>query len=194
MHGVTDGTRTRDFQGHILALYQLNYGHHELRLRMLAEPIAPTVQYLPPTLHPMTAPSEEGLRVTPSLLIPDAELVWRYSASGGPGGQHANTANTRAEVVWDIANSPTISESQRERLVAKLGDEVRVVATDERSQLRNRNLASARLAERVRGALHVPRSRRATRPTRGSVQRRLSAKSRNAEVKSQRRRPPDGGD
>ena len=142
----------------------------------------------------MTPSPEDGLRVTPSLLIPTAELQWRFSASGGPGGQHANTANTRAEVVWDIANSPSLNDSQRSRLLAKLGDELRVVATDERSQLRNRTLAATRLAQRVREAMHVPRARRATRPTKGSVQRRLGAKARNSEVKSQRRRPPDASD
>lgn len=136
---------------------------------------------------------EDGLRVTASLLIPESELTWRFSASGGPGGQHANTSNTRAEVVWDIANSPSLRDTHRERLLARLGEEVRVAADDERSQLRNRNLARQRLAQKVRESLHVPRTRRATKPTKGSVERRLQAKTRTSQVKAQRRGRPDHG-
>ena len=142
----------------------------------------------------MAANPADGLRVTSSLIIPEAELTWRYSASGGPGGQHANTANTRAEVVWDIEASGVLSDSQRSRLLAKLGTEVRVVADDERSQLRNRTLAASRLSERIATALHVPRTRRATRPGKGAVERRLSSKARQSDLKSQRRSRPDPSD
>src|SRR5580692_173435 len=113
----------------------------------------------------------EDIQVTPSLRIPLEELSWRFTGSGGPGGQHANTSNTRVELVWDIAASTAVSDAQRERLVAKLGAVVRVVASGERSQIRNRELAMARLEERVAKALHVAPSRRPTRPTRGSQER-----------------------
>ena len=130
------------------------------------------------------------LRVSPTLVIPLAELTWRFSRSGGPGGQHANTANTRAEVRFDIAGSPSLGPRQRARLRERLGDEVRVVASDERSQARNRDLALRRLADRLSDGLRVDAPRRATRPTKASVQRRLQDKRRQASRKADRRRPP----
>ena len=130
------------------------------------------------------------LRVSPTLVIPLSELSWRFSRSGGPGGQHANTADTRAEVRFDVAGSPSLGPRQRARLLDRLGPEVRVVASDERSQARNRDLAQRRLAERRHDALRVEAPRRATRPTRASVQRRLKDKRRQADRKADRRRPP----
>jgi len=130
------------------------------------------------------------LRVSPTLVIPLAELTWRFSRSGGPGGQHANTADTRAEVRFDIAGSPSLGPRQRARLRERLGDEVRVVASDERSQARNRDLALRRLADRLSDGLRVDAPRRATRPTKASVQRRLQDKRRQASRKADRRRPP----
>ena len=130
------------------------------------------------------------LRVSPTLVIPLAELSWRFSRSGGPGGQHANTADTRVEVRFDIAGSPSLGPRQRARLLERLGPEVRVVASDERSQARNRDLAQRRLADRLREALRVEAPRRATKPTRASVQRRLQDKRRRADRKADRRRPP----
>jgi len=132
---------------------------------------------------------DDDLVVNRSLVIPASELEWRFSASSGPGGQSVNTSNSRAEVRFDIATSPSLNDSQRTRLVAKLGDEVRVVSQTERSQLRNRTAARERLAQRLREALVVPRPRRPTRPTRGSVERRLDSKSRRAETKRDRRPP-----
>ncbi len=129
--------------------------------------------------------------VTRSLTIPAAELRWRFSRSGGPGGQHANTADTRAEVRFDVAGSPSLGPRQRARLLERLGPEVRVVADDERSQARNRALALERLAARLAGALRVEAPRRPTRPTRASRERRLDAKRRHAERKRLRRPPPD---
>ena len=108
-----------------------------------------------------------------TLSIPWDELEWRFTGSGGPGGQHANTANTRVELRFDIAASPSLGPRQRDRLLARFGPVLRVVASDERSQARNRDLALARMADRLAGALHVPRSRRATRPSRASVERRI---------------------
>ena len=135
-------------------------------------------------------PDDPGsLRVSGSLRIPDAELVWRFSRSGGPGGQHANTADTRAEVRFDIAGSPTLGPRQRARLLERFGSEVRVVAADERSQARNRALARQRLAERLADALRVATPRTATRPSRASVERRLQAKRRRSARKADRRRP-----
>lgn len=133
------------------------------------------------------------LVVSRTCVIPLSELRWRFSRSGGPGGQHANTSDTRAEVIFDVERSPSLGPRQRDRLLAKLGPEVRVVASDERSQTRNRELALARLRERIAAALHVDRPRTATRPTRGSKERRLADKRRNAERKRDRR-PGDVGE
>ncbi len=134
----------------------------------------------------------ELLRVSPSCAIPLEELEWRFSASGGPGGQHANTANTRAEVRFDIAGSPSLGPRQRARLVERLGPEVRVVASDERSQARNRQLALERLAARLAEALKVQTPRRPTKPTQASQRERVEAKRRRGEVKRGRARPgPD---
>jgi len=129
------------------------------------------------------------LRVSPSLSIPVHELRWRFSRSGGPGGQHANTADTRVELRFDIAGSPSLGPRQRARLLERLGPEVRVVASDERSQARNRDLAQRRLADRLRTALRVDAPRRPTKPTRASVRRRLKDKRRQADRKADRRRP-----
>lgn len=129
------------------------------------------------------------LRVSSSLTIPLEELSWRFSRSGGPGGQHANTADTRVEVRFDVATSPSLGPRQRARLLDRLGPEVRVVAADERSQARNRERALERLAGRLAAALRVETPRRATRPTAASVERRLEAKRRRADRKAARRRP-----
>jgi ribosome-associated protein len=134
------------------------------------------------------------LQVTRTLAIPIDELEWRFTASGGPGGQHANTANTRVELLFDIAHSPSLSAVQRDRLLACFGPELRVVARDERSQTRNRDLALARMASRLAAALKVPRVRRPTRPGRAAKERRLGAKHHQAVRKRDRatdRRPGD---
>jgi ribosome-associated protein len=131
---------------------------------------------------------EDVLRVTRSLSVPLSELSWRFSASGGPGGQHANTSNTRAEVRFDVATSPSLGPRQRARLLDRLGPEVRVVASDERSQARNRALALERLAFRLADALRVEPTRTATKPTRASQRRRVDAKRRRSETKQLRGR------
>jgi ribosome-associated protein len=136
-------------------------------------------------------PDDDPLRVTRSLSIPAGELTWRFTASGGPGGQHANTANTKAEVHFDIAASPSLGPRQRERLLARFGPELRVVASGTRSQGRNRAEARQRLAELLAGALHVERSRVATRPGKAAVERRLDAKHRRSDIKRDRRRRYD---
>lgn len=127
------------------------------------------------------------LAVTASCKIPLDELSWRFSASGGPGGQHANKTATRAEVTFDIENSPSLGPRQRARLLEKIGPVARVAVDEERSQLRNRALATERLVGRLRNALAVEKPRRPTRPTLGSKERRLEDKRRQSERKSRRR-------
>jgi ribosome-associated protein len=115
------------------------------------------------------------------------ELTWRFSASGGPGGQHVNTSNTRAEVTFDVAGSPTLADWARERLTGRLGPVVTVAASDRRSQARNRELALARLAAKLAAALEVAPARRPTRPTLAAQKRRVEAKRRRGALKRDRR-------
>ncbi|HEX6597543.1 MAG TPA: alternative ribosome rescue aminoacyl-tRNA hydrolase ArfB [Acidimicrobiales bacterium] len=129
------------------------------------------------------------LRVSRSCAIDVDELEWRFSGSGGPGGQHANTANTRVEVRFDVAGSPSLGPRQRARLLEKLGPVVRVVASDERSQARNRALALERLVARLAEGLHVEAPRVATKPSRAKKRARLDDKRRRSEVKRGRARP-----
>jgi len=139
----------------------------------------------------MLAGVAETLRVTRTCTIPLDELEWRFTGSGGPGGQHANTSNTRAEVRFNIADSPSLGPRQRARLLERLGPVVRVAASDERSQARNRALALERLRSRLAEALRVQRERRPTAPTTASQQRRLESKRRRSQTKRQRARPTD---
>lgn len=127
------------------------------------------------------------LRVTPSVAIPLGELEWRFSGSGGPGGQHANTANTRVELRFDLEQSTAFSARQRSLLIDRLGSAVRIVVSEERSQLRNREIAQRRLAERIGEALREQPRRVGTKPTRGSKERRLQAKREQSATKRQRR-------
>lgn len=127
--------------------------------------------------------------IAPHFTIPDAELTERFTASGGPGGQHANKAATRVELVWSIDDSVVITDAQRAKLEAHFGSTARIVVDDERSQLRNREIAEQRLAERVRTALTPVRKRRPTKPTRGSQRRRVDAKRKNSQRKQLRQRP-----
>ena len=128
------------------------------------------------------------LKVSRSVSIPLDELSWRFSASGGPGGQHANTSNTRAEVRFDIAGSPSLGPVQRSRLLDRLGPEIRVTASDERSQARNRSLALERLRDKLADGLRVDAPRRPTKPSRGARQRRLEAKNQRGQLKKGRSR------
>ena len=130
------------------------------------------------------------LRVTRSCAIPDDELQWRFTGSGGPGGQHANTANTKAEVRFDIAASPSLGPRQKERLLSKLGPVVRVAASDTRSQSQNRDLALERLRLKLAEALKVEAPRHDTRPTRSSKVRRIEDKRRRSDVKRSRSQRP----
>lgn len=126
------------------------------------------------------------------LVIPAGEITERFSASGGPGGQHANRSNTRVELRFDIAASEVLSNVERDKLTAAFGGDIRVVVDDERSQTRNREIARERLTGRIRMALTPTRPRRPTRPTKGSKARRLDAKRRRGEVKRTRQRPGQG--
>jgi ribosome-associated protein len=129
------------------------------------------------------------LRVTPSCSIPLDELEWHVSRSGGPGGQHANTSDTRVEVRFPIAASPSLGPRQRARLLERLGPVARATASDTRSQARNRELALERLRTRIAEGLRVAPDRRRTTPTRAATQARLDAKRRQATRKRERRRP-----
>jgi len=131
------------------------------------------------------------LRINRELEIPLAEITLRASRSSGPGGQHANVTSSRVEASFEVESSPSLSEAQRERVLARVGPRIVAVAQDERSQARNRELALERLAGRLRDALFVPRTRRATRPTAASRERRLAAKRRESERKRDRRPPED---
>ncbi len=121
--------------------------------------------------------------------VPENEIEFRFTASGGPGGQHANRSNTKVDAVFRLDESATMPAALRERVRARLGDVVRVTVDDERSQLRNREIAVERLRGRVRNAGVVEKTRRATKPTRGSQRRRVEGKRRRSEVKRNRRRP-----
>ena len=129
------------------------------------------------------------LQIRPGLAIPLHEIELRTSRSSGPGGQHANVTASRVEAVFDVTSSETLSEAQKSRITARCGPRVTASAQDTRSQLRNRELALARLAERLDHALAVRRPRRPTRPTKASKQRRVDAKKRRGEIKRARRRP-----
>jgi ribosome-associated protein len=137
---------------------------------------------------------EGFLRVTPTCRIALDELDWRTTRPGGPGGQHANTSDTRVEVRFDVAASPSLGPRQRARLLDRLGPVVRATASDTRSQARNRELALERLRDRVADALRVRPARRATTPSAAARQRRLDAKRRQSARKRDRRPPRPHGD
>jgi ribosome-associated protein len=135
-----------------------------------------------------------SVKVAPGVRVPLAELSWRFSASGGPGGQHVNTSNTRAEVRFDAGSSPSLPEWARQRIVERLGPVVVVAASDERSQARNRSLALDRLMARLARALEVDPPRKRTRPTVASQRRRVEAKRRQGRRKRDRRFEGDTDD
>jgi ribosome-associated protein len=136
---------------------------------------------------PRPADQGNGLAVGQRFVIPAHELQWRFSASGGPGGQHVNTSNTRAELTFDIARSSVLRPWHRATLTEHYGDALRVVASDERSQSRNRVLAMQRLAARLDEALRDQRPRRPTKPTQAARRRRLETKQHRSQLKQSRR-------
>ena len=131
----------------------------------------------------------DRVRVTPSCVIDADELEWRFTASGGPGGQHANTANTKVEVRFDVESSPSLGPRQRATR-ERLGPVVRVVASDRRSQAQNRELALGRLKSKLAAALHVDPARRPSKPSKSAVEKRLQDKRRQSERKARRRVSP----
>jgi ribosome-associated protein len=116
-----------------------------------------------------------------------SEIAFRFSRSSGPGGQHANKSSTRAEALFDVEQSGGLTEAERRRVLDKLGPVVRAAAQDERSQLRNRELAAARVLEQLREATKIRRKRTATKPTRAAKERRLEEKKRRGRTKQLRR-------
>jgi ribosome-associated protein len=141
------------------------------------------------------APDIEGIRVNQSLVIPRSELTVRASRSSGAGGQHVNKTSSRIEVEWSVAQSPSITDEARARLFKRLASRlsengiIRVVASDTRSQLRNREAAEKRLAETIAKALIVPKKRKPTRRPRSADEARLTEKKKQSERKRERRRP-----
>ncbi|GAB2479980.1 alternative ribosome rescue aminoacyl-tRNA hydrolase ArfB [Promicromonospora xylanilytica] len=144
----------------------------------------------------MPSPVRPGLAVTAALTIPRAELTERFSRSSGPGGQGVNTTDSRVELSWDVVRSAVLSDAQRRRLVERLGDRLvdgtlTVVASEHREQRRNRDAAARRLAALVAdGLAPPPRTRRPTRATRGSQERRLTAKKQRSATKRMRSSKP----
>ena len=129
----------------------------------------------------------ESIRVTRSVVLPVAEIDFRFSRSSGPGGQHANRSETRVEALFDVEGSAALTDAQKRRVLARTGPTIKAVAQDERSQWRNRELAVERLVAQLREALRVERRRVATRPTAASQERRREAKRRRGETKRLRR-------
>jgi ribosome-associated protein len=131
----------------------------------------------------------DELRVTRSVSVPLSEIELRTSRPSGPGGQHAQKSETRVEAVFDVEASSALSDAQKRRVIAKAGPVLRAVAQDERSQLRNRELAIERLVAALRRALQVERRRVATKPTAAARERRLEEKRRRSELKRLRQPP-----
>ena len=124
-------------------------------------------------------------------MLPFAEVELQYSRSSGPGGQHAQKSETRAVAVFDVAASSALTERQKQRVIARVGPVLRAVAQDERSRTRNTELAIERLVAHLRDALHVERTRVATKPSAAAKKRRLEEKRRRGGVKRLRQPPPD---
>ncbi len=135
--------------------------------------------------------------ITSDLTVPEHELVFRASRSGGPGGQHVNTSSTRIELWWSVSESPTLTEAQRALLLKKLASrldstgQLRLVSSGSRSQLQNRRDVAERLQKILAAAMVVPRKRRKTRPSRAARERRLETKKIQSEKKARRRKPGD---
>ena len=130
-----------------------------------------------------------SIRVTRSVSLPLSEIEIRVSRSSGPGGQHAQKSSTRVEAVLDIEASGSLTDAQKQRVLGKAGPVLRAVAQDERSQLRNRDLATERLVEKLRAALAVPRRRVPTTPGAAAREKRLEEKRRRSRTKRLRRPP-----
>ena len=137
----------------------------------------------------------DTLQINASLSIPMSEIDFRFATSGGPGGQHVNRSNTQAELLFDVANSPSLDDDQRRKIYRQLGNRItkegilQVVSQSTRSQKQNRDDAIHRFANLLREALKTRRRRRRTRPTRASKERRLKEKKRRSDIKQKRKKP-----
>lgn len=135
---------------------------------------------------------EASLDVRPGLQIPERELSFRASRSGGPGGQHVNNTSSRIELIWDVGTSPSLNEPQRKRLYAKLGNRITndglliLASSTHRSQHRNKDEVVERFVEMLREAMQQPKRRKRTRPTRASKEKRLRSKRHRSEKKKLR--------
>ncbi|MFP3579082.1 alternative ribosome rescue aminoacyl-tRNA hydrolase ArfB [Arthrobacter sp. fls2-241-R2A-200] len=134
------------------------------------------------------------LEISPTLTIPASELMWRFSRSSGPGGQHVNTSDSRVELLWNVADSAALTDYQRQVLLQRLrsrliGGTIAVTSSEQRSQLRNRESALDKLAQLIAAGLAPESVRRASKPTRGSARRHRAAKEQRSATKQQRRRP-----
>jgi ribosome-associated protein len=140
----------------------------------------------------MSVLGEKVLRITNTLTIPLSELRFRFARSSGPGGQHVNRSATRVELLFDVADSPSLTEAQREQVLKALASYIdndgvlRLVSQTFRSQLRNREEVVERFQTLMRKAMRVPKRRRPTRPSRAARERRLASKRRRSEIKRQR--------
>jgi ribosome-associated protein len=139
----------------------------------------------------MHAMERESIRVTRSVSLPLSDVEFRVSRSSGPGGQHAQTSETRVEARLDVEASSALTDAQKRRVVARAGPVLRAIAQDERSQVRNRELALERLVERLRDALRVERRRVPSTPTAAARERRLARKRRRSQTKRLRAPPND---
>lgn len=146
----------------------------------------------------MTISDNDGLLAAgDSLWIPRAELTYRATRSGGPGGQHVNTSSTRVELAWDVGASPSLTDEQRAIVQEKLANRINsegvllLAASEHRSQHQNKEAVTARLAELVAQALVIPKKRKKTRPPRAAREARLQAKKRRSDTKKLRRSPPE---
>lgn len=135
--------------------------------------------------------------VNSHLIIPASEIAYRTTRSSGPGGQHVNKSETQVELLFDVAHSPSLGEAQRQRILSKLKNLIdqdgvlHLTAQSERSQLRNREIVTARFQEVLAAALRVPKKRRPTRPTAASKAKRIESKKRRGQIKQLRRSAPD---
>ena len=143
----------------------------------------------------MTEIESDGIRVNESILIPRRELEMRATRSSGAGGQHVNKTSSRVEIEWNVRSSSALDDEQKERVITRLASRLsddgtlRIVASDTRSQLRNREAAEERLTETIRKALIVPRKRKPTRRPRAANEARLDEKKKHSERKRERKRP-----
>jgi ribosome-associated protein len=135
----------------------------------------------------MAAMAGESIRVTRSVVLPLSEIVFRTSRSSGPGGQHAQKTESRVEAVFEVEDSSALTDVQKHRVVARAGPVLRAIAQDERSQSRNKELATERLVRQLQDALKVPRKRRPTKPSKAAVERQREAKKRRSQLKRSRR-------